>query len=166
MVFLTYWSIGIDIVEIQRFRSYPLLDYPRFYERVFDEYEFQYCTRHSDPYPHFAGIFAGKEAVLKAINKLFPISLSEIFIHHDDTGRPVVWLEKNENSPKSREKWFINNQNLEVQVTITHSSDLALAWALIFTNNSRNDPFRILDKLKAELQREIENEFVEYRCTT
>ena len=81
---LSHWSIGIDITEIQRFRAYPPSEHSRFYERVFDEYEFKYCTDHSDPYPHFAGIFAAKEAVFKAINKLKPLLLSQISIHHDE----------------------------------------------------------------------------------
>jgi holo-[acyl-carrier protein] synthase len=161
---LSYWSIGIDITKIQRFRVYTQSDYPRFYERLFNESEFTYCTNHPDPYPHFAGIFAAKEAVFKAVNKFLPLSLSQISIHHDRKGKPIVWLERTDKSLQTNNNWFNNSKNLEVQVSITHSSDLAVAWALAFIKTSQNDLVEGLDKLNAELQREIGNEFVKYQC--
>ncbi|MFX1505021.1 MAG: holo-ACP synthase [Promethearchaeota archaeon] len=164
MITLSHWSIGIDITEIQRFRAHRQLDHPRFYDRVFDENELVHCTSHSDPYPHFAGIFAAKEAVFKAVNKFFPLSLSQISIHHDEKGRPIVWLERNDKTLQIDNGWSINPENLVVQVSITHSSDLAVAWALVYVKTSRNDMFEGLDRLKAELQREIGNEFVKHRC--
>lgn len=163
---LSHWSIGIDITEIQRFRAYPPSEHSRFYERVFDEHEFKYCTDHSDPCPHFAGIFAAKEAVFKAASKFILLTLSQIFIRHDEKGRPVVWLEKNDITPQMVDKQLNNSENLEVQVSITHSSDLALAWALTYVKTSQNDLIEGLDRFKAEWQREIGNEFVEHRCTS
>lgn len=163
---MSHWSIGIDITEIQRFRVYPPSEHSRFYERVFDEYEFKYCTDHSDPYPHFAGIFAAKEAVFKAASKFIPLFLSQIFIHHDEKGRPVVWLEKNDIIPQMGDNQLNNSENLEVQVSITHSNDLALAWALTYEKTSQNDLSEEINRFKAELQREISNEFVEHRCTS
>ena len=163
---MTHWFIGIDVVEIQRFRAFPPSKHPRFYSRVFTEYEFQYCFNYSDPFPHFAGIFAAKEAIFKATNKLLPLSLPQISILHDKRGRPVVWPEKNKILPQIGNKWLNNNQNLEVQVSISHSSNLALAWALTFSKTMQNNLLEGLDKIKAELQREINNEFFEHRCTS
>lgn len=163
---MTCWLIGIDIVEIERFRAYPQSEHLRFYERVFDEYEFQYCNGYSDPYPHFAGIFAAKEAVYKAINKLKPLSLSQISIHHDENGKPIVKLEKNDKSPPTGDKLSNSEEDFEVQVSITHSRNIALAWALTLPKIFQNNLLEGLNSFKAELQREIENEFVEYRCTS
>ena len=64
------------------------------------------------------------------------------------------------------DKQLNNSENLEVQVSITHSSDLALAWALTYVKTSQNDLLEGLDRFKAEWQREIGNEFVELRCTS
>ena len=161
---LSHWSIGIDITEIQRFRVYTQSDHPRFYDRVFDENELIHCTNYSDPYPHFAGIFAAKEAVFKAVNKFIPLSLSQISIHHDEKGKPIVWLERNDKTLQTDKGTPINPENLVVQVSITHSSELAVAWALAFVKTSQNDILEGLDILKAELQREIGNEFVKHRC--
>ena len=166
MINLSHWSIGIDMTDIRRFRAYTQLEHPRFYHRVFDEYEINYCNNFSDPYPHFAGIFAAKEAVFKAVIKFIPFYLSHIFIHHDEKGRPIVCLEKNEIIPQIRDIWLKKAENLEAQVSITHSSNLALAWALVFVNTSRNDILEGLNKFKAELQREIGNEYVELRSTS
>jgi holo-[acyl-carrier protein] synthase len=163
---LSQWSIGIDITEIQRFRAYPRSEHPHFYERVFDEYEFNYCIDHSDPYPHFAGIFAAKEAVFKATSKFIPLTFSQIVIRHDAKGKPVVWLEKNEITPQTGDKQLNIIENFETQVSITHSRDLAVAWALTCVKNSQNDLLEGLDKLKAEWQREFGDEFVEHRCTS
>ncbi len=163
---MSHWSIGIDVIEIQRFRAYTPSEYSRFYERIFNEYEFEYCTDHSDPYPHFAGIFAAKEAVFKAVSKFIPLSLSQISIHHDEKGRPLVWLEKKEIIPQIDGKWLKNSENLVVEVSITHSSDLALAWALGYVKTTQNDTLEGLDRIKVELQREIGNEFVGHRCTS
>ena len=163
---LSHWSIGIDMTEIQRFRTYSQLNHPHFYQRVFDEYEISYCNNFSDPYPHFAGIFAAKEAVFKAVFKFIPLSLSHIFIHHDETGRPIVCLEKKEIISQIGDNWLKKVESLEAQVSITHSSNLALAWALVFVNTSRNEILEGFNRIKAELQREIGNEFVELRSTS
>ncbi|MFW9904536.1 MAG: holo-ACP synthase [Candidatus Thorarchaeota archaeon] len=166
MLILSHWSIGIDITEIQRFRAHTHSEHPRFYDRVFDENEFIHCINYSDPYPHFAGIFAAKEAVFKAVNKFIPLSFSQISIHHDEKGIPIVWLEIDDMTLQIRNGWAINPEDLVVQVTIAHSSDLAVAWALVFVEASRNNMLKGLDRLKTELQREIGNEFIKNRYTS
>ncbi|MHA2243746.1 MAG: holo-ACP synthase [Candidatus Hodarchaeales archaeon] len=163
---MTHWFLGIDIVEIQRFRAFPPLKHPRFYARVFSEYEFQYCFDFSDPSPHFAGIFAAKEAIFKAVNNLLPVMLSQIFIQHDKNGRPVVWPEKDVIFPPIGNKWLNNNDNFEVQVSIAHSSELALAWAVIFSKSSEYDLLEDLSKFEAELKREVGDEFLKHRCNS
>ena len=38
-----------------------------FYKKIFTNSEIAYCKKFNDPYPHFAGKFALKEAVQKSI---------------------------------------------------------------------------------------------------
>lgn len=149
--------IGVDIVDIQRFRALPPSKHSRFYERVFSKYEFEHCIGHSDPFPHFAGIFAAKEAVFKAINNFLPFQLMHISIRHDTKGRPIVWLKNS--------KFSAWNQNLEVQVSIAHSSDIAVAWAITFSTYLGYDLLEGFNKFKTELQREVNDVFFEHRCT-
>ena len=61
------FSIGIDIVNVTRFRKKPLRNNLNFYKKIFSESEINYCKKFSSPYEHFAGKFAIKESVIKAI---------------------------------------------------------------------------------------------------
>ena len=107
-------AIGSDIVEIDRFRN--LKRGSPFYQRTFSAKELAYCFGFSDPYPHIAATFAGKEAVLKATNSNCRLSLSDIEILRDDDGVPYV----------------IQHQkcNHEIYISLSHSSSHAVAVAL------------------------------------
>jgi holo-[acyl-carrier protein] synthase len=154
------WAIGIDVVEIQRFREKPFSKYNRFYTRIYNEYEIQYCLDYADPYPHFTGIFAAKEAVFKAVNKFVPIIISQISIQHDRKGRPVIWPVKMSTMSKILgNPWLNTNQNLEVQVSISHSGEIALAWAVVFYKSLGYDLLESWNDIMAEFQQVVNNEF-------
>ncbi|MDH7569374.1 MAG: holo-ACP synthase [Armatimonadota bacterium] len=83
-------GIGTDIVEtarveraIQRTRG--------FLQRVFTETEISYCQKHTaQQYQHFAGRFAAKEAVIKALGRGVP--WRDIEITNDERGKPLCTL--------------------------------------------------------------------------
>ena len=58
-------KVGVDIIEIERVRR--ALDRPGFRERCFTESERTYCDSRRNPAQSYAGRFAGKEAVGKAL---------------------------------------------------------------------------------------------------
>ena len=60
-------GIGIDIVDINRFRKKKLQKNLNFYRKILSESEIKYCTKFKSPYEHFAGKFAIKESVIKSI---------------------------------------------------------------------------------------------------
>ena len=61
-------GIGIDLIEIDRFKKAIKRQGKKFLERVFTPAEIKYCLRHKRlSYQHFAARFAAKEAFLKAI---------------------------------------------------------------------------------------------------
>ncbi|MFX0207561.1 MAG: holo-ACP synthase [Candidatus Hodarchaeota archaeon] len=157
---MVQWEIGVDIVEIQRFREKSFSDYKYFYERIFNEYEIQYCLGYSDPYPHFSGIFAAKEAVFKAVNKFIRINISQISIQHDKIGRPVIWpINMSVMSKPFENTWLNTNQNLEARVSITHSGEIALAWALVLSKSLKHDLLESMNDILAEIQQVVNNEF-------
>ena len=84
-------GIGLDITDIERFRKVVAEKKDRFLASTFSEAERDYCFSFNDPAPHFAGLFAAKEAVQKASGA--PTPLSSIEIRHTDTGAPEVWLD-------------------------------------------------------------------------
>lgn len=61
-------GIGIDLVEINRFKQVMQRQGKKFLERVFTPSEIKYCLKYKrNSYQHFAVRFAAKEAFLKAI---------------------------------------------------------------------------------------------------
>ncbi len=60
-------GIGVDVVDIERFRDVIERLKDRFILRVFTPGEQQFCNGHRDTVPHFAVRFAAKEALFKAL---------------------------------------------------------------------------------------------------
>jgi holo-[acyl-carrier protein] synthase len=60
-------GIGIDIVDVDQFSHMPFKTKSKFYKKIFNPSEIRYCLRYKNPYEHFAGKFAIKEAVKKSI---------------------------------------------------------------------------------------------------
>jgi phosphopantetheine--protein transferase-like protein len=109
-------NVGIDVIEIERFRNKPLnKKNDSFYHSIFTESELSYCMKYSDPYPHLAGIFAAKESLLKCLTT--PIEMLEIEISHNPDGKPHV-------STHSRIK------AIQVRISITHTRSIAMAIAI------------------------------------
>jgi holo-[acyl-carrier protein] synthase len=107
-------AIGTDIVEIERFRKLDANS--PFYDRVFSEKEIAYCFKYSDPAPHFAATYAGKEAVVKATNSNCKATMDAIEILHTEDGAPYAVIH--------------TKCNHDILVSLSHSSSHAVAVAL------------------------------------
>ena len=108
------FGIGIDVVSVERFSSKEFSKNTEFYEKIFTQNEITYCTKFKNPYPHFAGKFALKEAVIKALNEKLDLLNIETF-HEND--KPCVKLKNHENSFSLS--------------SITHENTVAIAVFLI-----------------------------------
>ena len=85
-------GVGIDIINVNRFRNMPFEKKSSFYKKIFHDDEINYCLKFKDPYTHFAGKFALKEALIKSIDKkIFP---SEIETSHLNS-KPIIHISKN-----------------------------------------------------------------------
>lgn len=102
-------GIGIDIVKVDRFKKIPYESHKSFYKRIFSKSEIDYCLRFKEPYKHFAGKFAIKEAVKKSISE--KIGLTDIKTGHLDS-KPAV-------SIIGKEYRFL--------VSLSHEQDTAVA---------------------------------------
>jgi holo-[acyl-carrier protein] synthase len=60
-------GIGLDLVDIREFQGEVDEKREEWLRRVFSSREREYCQSQPDPYRHFAGTFAAKEASLKAL---------------------------------------------------------------------------------------------------
>ena len=72
-------GVGIDIIDVNRFRDMPFEKKSSFYKKIFHKNEINYCLKFKDSSSHFAGKFALKEAVKKSIKDDIYISKIETF---------------------------------------------------------------------------------------
>lgn len=88
-------SCGVDIIEVDRIKK-NIEDFgERFLNRVFTNKEIEYCSsKKLQKYQHFAGRFAAKEAVFKAISRnldnKYSVSWKDIEIVNNRQGKPEV----------------------------------------------------------------------------
>ena len=114
------FGIGIDIVNVSRFKNKPFKANLDFYEKIFFEDEIEYCKKFKSPYEHFAGKFALKEAVIKSINE--DVGFLEIVTGHTNS-KPTVKIKKS----------LPNRYNFIA--SISHEKEFAIAVAISIKNN-------------------------------
>ena len=93
-VFSDLDNIGIDIVNIIRFKKLEYKKNKIFYEKIFNKEEIKYCLKFKDPSPHFAGKFAVKESLKKVVS--FNVNFLEIMTSYSKL-KPIV-LRSNKNA--------------------------------------------------------------------
>ncbi|UCD38006.1 MAG: holo-ACP synthase [Fidelibacterota bacterium] len=111
--------IGTDLVEVDRINALIEKWADRFLMRIFTSDEIAYCQRQVRPVIHFAGRFAAKEAVKKALYSSGwpdPIPFRRIQVRRDRNGAPVVRLEGIDEFPR---------------VSISHTTQYAVATAIV-----------------------------------
>ena len=111
--------IGTDLVDIKRISSIISNKGEIFVNRIYTKSEQLYCNSGSNPNIHYAGRFAAKEAVKKALLSsgiLDPIPLLSIEILRKDSGEPYV-------KTKLKDGW-------KCKVSISHTDTHALAFSI------------------------------------
>jgi holo-[acyl-carrier protein] synthase len=85
---------GIDIVECLRIAQMIEKHGELFSTRVYTDHEIEYCSARKMATQHYAGRWAAKEAVLKALGTGWRrgISWRDIEIRNDKSGAPAVHL--------------------------------------------------------------------------
>jgi holo-[acyl-carrier protein] synthase len=115
--------VGVDLIEIERIRRALDRHGESFKRRCFTEAEREYCDSKPNPPQHYAGRFAAKEAVGKALGSGVYFTWREIEIRGRPkpgvhlSGRTAAWAEK------------VNAGRIEL--SMTHSRELAAAVAVV-----------------------------------
>jgi len=116
-------GLGLDICLISRMKE--MLDHPRFRERVFSDGEKQYLAgKGTAAAQTAAGLFAAKEAFLKAVGTgIDSVDLRQIEIDHERGGRPCYRIHGTQKEKlKDGERLYLS---------VTHDGDTAAAVCII-----------------------------------
>ena len=119
-------GIGTDITECVRIEKMLQRHGTHFLEHVFTDREVSYCSSKKRSTEHFAGRWAAKEAVLKALGTgwIGGISWKDVEAVNEIGGRPRIVLYGG--AQKTANQLGIT----EVQISISHCSSHAIAYAI------------------------------------
>lgn len=86
-------GIGIDLVDVDRFRLAMERRGERLLDRLFSHAERTYAFAHRVPAPRLAARFAAKEAVMKALGVgLWKFALRDVEVIRARSGQPLIAL--------------------------------------------------------------------------
>ncbi len=111
--------VGTDIIEVSRLREVMERNGSSFLKKVFTPDEISYCSERAEPAIHYAGRFAAKEAVKKAVlshdsTRILPLNF--ISIKNREDGAPYV---------------EIQNDASNIQISLSHTHLYATAVAVL-----------------------------------
>jgi len=118
---------GIDLVKIERIEKIIKRWGDNFIFRIFTPLEIEYCEKKKgNKFQSYAGKFAAKEALLKALGLgLREANWKEIEIKNDELGQPIIDTSgklKNIASAKGVSKYFIS---------ISHTKEYAATQVIL-----------------------------------
>lgn len=117
-------GVGNDIVEIERIEAAIARYGNHFLDRLFTPKEQAYCAGQARPPRHYAGRFACKEAIAKALGTGIGAKLGwcDMEILSDPQGKPMVTL-----SPSLK-----HFEGISVTISISHCNSHATAVAVAY----------------------------------
>ena len=116
------FSVGVDIIEIERIGATLRRHGKRFLQRVYTAKEQDYCRGRV---PELAVRFAAKEAISKALGTgMRGIAWKEMEILGDKRGKPLVYLHGRAKSRAEELGLF------EFAISLSHSRDYAVAFVM------------------------------------
>jgi holo-[acyl-carrier protein] synthase len=114
--------VGVDLIEIERIRRALERHGESFKARCFTDAERAYCDATPNPPQHYAGRFAAKEAVGKALGSGVYFTWKEIEIR----GRPKPGVHLSGRT----KQWADKVGAGRIELSMTHSRELAAAVAV------------------------------------
>lgn len=125
-VFMNVIGIGTDIVECLRIAQMIERHGELFLTRVYTPHEIEYCSSRKAATQHYAGRWAAKEAVLKALGTGWArgIGWRDIEVRNELGGKPSITLSGG--AEEIRERLGIE----EMLISISHCRSHATAYAM------------------------------------
>ena len=119
---------GTDIIEVGRIRESIERSGETFLNIIYTPAEIEYCeSKKSAKYYHYAGRFAAKEAIYKAVSTLlehkYDLTWHNTQVINDENGNPKIEFLK------------VNIKNIkDIDISISHCKEYAVATVVIITN--------------------------------
>jgi len=124
-------GLGLDLVEIERVAGILERSGQRFIDRVLHPEEDRSRLSSREGPTHFAGLFAAKEAVMKALGTgMAGANFADIRIRHRDSGQPYVELYGS--AAERARSMGVSGW----QISITHSKQTAAAVAIALADQA------------------------------
>ena len=119
-------GIGTDIIECPRIGKMIERHGERFLRKIYTDREIRYCQARKHAIAHFAGRWAAKEAILKAIGtgRGRAVAWTHIEVRHTHEGQPRVMVSGDART-LTRERGIAN-----ILVSISHCRTHATAYAM------------------------------------
>ena len=119
-------KLGNDIIEIERIRQ-AIERSSLFVERVYTPHEIDYCeSRNKGRYESFAGIYAAKEAFIKALGTgMRHGSWQDIEIYHDELGALLIRLQD------TFKNIYETLGYTNIHVSISHCKEYAMSTVIL-----------------------------------
>ena len=119
---------GTDIIEINRIKESIESLGENFKNKIYTKKEIEYCeSKRNAKYQHYAGRFAAKEAIFKAVSELlndkFEISWKDAEILNDINGKPNITFVSKELEEKIE----------SIDISISHCKEYAVAYVVIIS---------------------------------
>lgn len=111
-------GIGIELIDMERFRVIMERRGQGFLERLFMPDEIAYCMLQRRPHEHLAGRFAVKMSVIKAAGRDFRLTFRDIEVKRGKSGRPEISAVK-------------LGAGFKVAVSISHDGGVGVGQAII-----------------------------------
>ena len=119
-------KLGNDIIEIDRIRCAIEKSKP-FRERVYTSHEIDYCeNRKKGRYESYTGIYAAKEAFIKALGTgMRHGSWQDIEVYHDELGAPLIRLQD------TFKEIYETLGYTDIHVSISHCKGYAMSTVIL-----------------------------------
>lgn len=120
-------GIGLDLVDVERMRTFHQRRGDRGLARVFTPAELDYCLQQTDPTPSLAARFAAKEAFFKAMGTGWGVggALAEVEVRRAGSGDPELAVEGRASETLAR----VGAEH--VHLTMTHTATTAAAVVIL-----------------------------------
>jgi holo-[acyl-carrier protein] synthase len=110
-------GVGVDLVDLTRF-EHKLIETPSLVEKIFS------VTERDAKHQSLAGIWAAKEAVIKALGNSVGLAWHDVEVSKDEFGKPFLNIS---GATKERaESMGINSWHL----SISHDGGMAMAFVI------------------------------------